>query len=199
MSASLCPPAPPPNRHRASSTNVRPPLTLATCGRRRSSSLVAVPPTPSEPSCSSMPPTPRTSQDLPALSLAIPTRRESPAPQSQLASMLSRWTQSLHLSSSDQSFPSTPSTHSRASTDDSSILPMSASPTRSYFGDSVFTEKPQSKAKGKLWEGHPSVRVVSRRSRDRALIRFPVASSNCYRCTPRCFSCSFYSHYRLRL
>ncbi|RDX55567.1 hypothetical protein OH76DRAFT_1339155 [Lentinus brumalis] len=92
--------------------------------------------------------------------------------------MFSRWVQSMHLSS-DHTFPSsasTPSSHSRASTDDSSILPLSASPSSSYFGDDLFTEKPQPKAKGSLWEGHPSVRVLSRPSRDRTLIHFPVHS-----------------------
>lgn len=72
--------------------------------------------------------------------------------------MLAQWTHSLHLST-DPNFPSTPSTplHSRASTDDSSILPMSASPTHSYFGDVSFPEKPHAKVKARLWEGHPSV------------------------------------------
>ena len=173
MASSLCPPVPPPTRHRASSTNVRPPLTLASLGRRRSSSLVDRPSAPctptGEPGLSPIPPTPRSARDFPPLSLSIPPRppKEIPAPQSKLASMLSRWTHSLHLSV-DQSFPSTPSSplHSRASTDDSSILPMSASPTRSYFGDVSFPEKPQAKAKGRLWEGHPSVRLLPSSSRD---------------------------------
>ena len=188
MSASLCLPAPPPNRHRASSTNVRPPLTLASLGRRRSNSLVDIPSTPCDPS-TSLPPTPRP-RDPPALSLSIPTGREKSAPRSKFASMFSRWTQGLHLSS-DQSFPSTPSSplHSRASTDDSSILPLSASPTRSYFGDITFPEKPQAKAKGRLWEGHPSVRIRSCRSRDLWLTIFPSSSFALLRCIHRCFSC----------
>ncbi|KAI0353614.1 hypothetical protein OH77DRAFT_1497307 [Trametes cingulata] len=153
MSASLSPPAPPPNRHRASSTNVRPPLTLASLGRRRSNSLLDLPPPTPSPS---LPPTPRP-RDTPALSLAIPPLRQSQPPRSAFASMLARWAQSLHLSA-EQSFPSTPSSPrlSRTSSDDSSILPLSASPTRSYFGD-VFSEKPQQKAKTRLWEGSPSV------------------------------------------
>lgn len=172
--SSLSPPAPPPNRHRASSTNVCPPLTLATLGRRRSSSLVDIPPTPSEPT-TSVPPTPRPKA---MLSLSIPSTREKPAPQSKLVSLFSRWTESFYLSS-EQSFPSTPSSplHSRASTDDSSILPMSASPTRAYFGDFALPEKPQAKlkAKARLWEGRPSVRIISRRSRDHCLTVFSVA------------------------
>ncbi|KAI0661031.1 snare associated Golgi protein-domain-containing protein [Cubamyces menziesii] len=152
MSASLCPPAPPPSRHRASSTNVRPPLTLATLGRRRSSSLLDAPPPTPSPSL----PTPRP-KDVPALSLSIPPPRQSQPSRSAFASMLARWAQTLHLSS-EQSFPSTPSSPrlSRASTDDSSILPLSASPTRSYFGD-VFPEKPLPKTRSSLWEGYPSV------------------------------------------
>ncbi|OSD04200.1 hypothetical protein PYCCODRAFT_1364564 [Trametes coccinea BRFM310] len=155
MSASLCPPPPPPNRHRASSTNVRPPLTLATLGRRRSNSLLDPPPPTPSPSLPSAPSQPR---DAPVLSLSIPQPRQSQQPRSALASMLARWAQTLHLSSSEQSFPSTPSSPglSRASTDDSSILPLSASPTRSYFGD-VFSEKPQAKPRTRLWEGYPSV------------------------------------------
>ncbi|KAI0771576.1 snare associated Golgi protein-domain-containing protein [Trametes elegans] len=155
MSASLCPPAPPPNRHRASSTNVRPPLTLASLGRRRSNSLLDVPPPTPSPSHSDSPRT----RDTPALSLSIPPTRQSPPPRSAFASMLSRWAQTLHLSA-EQSFPSTPSSPrlSRASTEDSSILPLSASPTRSYFGD-VLSEKPPVKARAGswLWEGNPSV------------------------------------------
>lgn len=168
--SSLSPPAPPPNRHRASSTNVRPPLTLASCGRRRSSSLVDRPQTPT--CLSPVPPTPRSARDLPPLSVSIPSpcsprEADKSTPRSKLASVLSQWTHSLHLSA-DSSFPSTPSTplHSRASTDDSSILPMSASPTRSYFGDISFPEKPQPKLKARLWEGHPSVRLLPSSSRD---------------------------------
>ncbi|KAI9001059.1 snare associated Golgi protein-domain-containing protein [Trametes punicea] len=156
MSASLT--APPPNRHRASSTNVRPPLTLASLGRRRSSSLLDLPPPTPSPSLPSAPPRPRDALPLSlSLSLSLPPPRQSQQPRSTLASMLTRWAQSLHLSS-DQSFPSTPSSPrlSRASTDDSSILPLSSSPTRSYFGD-VFPEKPQAKSRTRLWEGYPSV------------------------------------------
>ncbi|CDO71268.1 hypothetical protein BN946_scf184908.g25 [Trametes cinnabarina] len=92
------------------------------------------------------------------LSLSIPPPRQSHPPRSALASMLTRWAQTLHLSSPEQSFPSTPSSPrlSRASTDDSSILPLSASPTRAYFGD-VLSEKPQAKPRTRLWEGYPSV------------------------------------------
>ncbi|KAI0677572.1 snare associated Golgi protein-domain-containing protein [Trametes maxima] len=139
-SASLCPPAPPPNRHRASSTN-----------------KVQLPPRPPAPDALPLaPPTPR-NRDAPVLSLAIPPPRQSTRPRSAFASMLARWAQTLHLSP-DQSFPSTPSSPrlSRASTDDSSILPLSASPTRAYFGD-VFSEKPQPKPKAGLWEGYPSI------------------------------------------
>ena len=160
MSAASSLPVPPPNRHRASSTNVRPPLTLASLGRRRSSSLHL----PSE--LAPIPGTPCTPcmRDTPALSLSIPPPREKPAPRSKLASMFASWAQALHPATAagpEQSFPSTPSSplHSRASTDDSTILPMSASPTRAYFGDLAFSEKPQAKAKGRLWEGHPSVRL----------------------------------------
>ncbi|KAI0750733.1 snare associated Golgi protein-domain-containing protein [Daedaleopsis nitida] len=99
-------------------------------------------------------------RDTPTLFLAIPPSREKPAPRSKLGAMFSRWTQSLHPSTVDESFPSTPSSsmHSRTSTDDSYILPMSASPTRSYFGDlALLPENQQLKAKGRLWEGHPSV------------------------------------------
>ncbi|EIW62004.1 uncharacterized protein TRAVEDRAFT_163686 [Trametes versicolor FP-101664 SS1] len=170
MSASLCPPAPPQNRHRASSTNVRPPLTLASLGRRRSNSLLDLPPP--TPSPSSLPPTPR-SGDAPVLSLSIPPLRESQRPRSALSSMLARWAQALHLSA-EQAFPSTPSSPriSRSSSEDSSILPLSASPTRAYFGD-VFAEKPQPKAKNSLWEGYPSVHTPVLF----VLILFPLSSA----------------------
>lgn len=168
MSSSLLTPAPPPNRHRASSTNVRPPLTLASCGRRRSSSLVDRPQTPC---LSPVPPTPRSARDLPVLSVSIPSpcsprQPEKSTPRTKLVSMLAQWAHSLHRSA-DSNFSSISSSplHSRASTDDSSILPMSASPTCSYFGDVSFPEKPYAKVKARLWEGHPSVRLLPNCSR----------------------------------
>ncbi|KAH9853520.1 snare associated Golgi protein-domain-containing protein [Lenzites betulinus] len=170
MSASLCPPAPPPNRHRASSTNVRPPLTLSSLGRRRSNSLLDLPPPCASPS--SLPPTPSVC-DAPVLSLAIPPPRKSQQPRSAFASMFARWAHALHISS-EQPFPSAPSSPrvSRTSSEDSSILPFSASPTRAYFGD-VFAEKPQPQAKARLWERYPSVHTPVLF----VLILFPLSSA----------------------
>ncbi|KAI0832370.1 snare associated Golgi protein-domain-containing protein [Trametes gibbosa] len=170
MSASLCPP--PPHRHRASSTNVRPPLTLSSLGRRRSSSLLDVPPLSPAPT-QTQTQTQTRPRDTPVLSLAIPPSRQSPQPRSAFASMFARWAHVLHLSS-EQAFPSAPSSPrlSRTSSDDSSILPLSASPTRAYFGD-VFAEKPQPRAKNRLWEGYPSVHAPVLF----VLILFPLSSA----------------------
>ena len=110
------------------------------------------------------------------LSISIPSpcsprEADKSTPRSKLASMLSRWNHSLCVSA-DLNFPSTPSTplHNRANTDDSSILPMSASPTRSYFGDVSFSEKFQTKLKARPWEGHPSVHTP-------VLILFPLSTA----------------------
>lgn len=150
--------APPPARHRASSTNVRPPLTIQSLGRRRSNSLLDIPSTPGHTPGHTPPRTPPPT-DLPITpqSIVIPPLH-LPVPRSGFSSMVSRWWQAIHLSS-DHSYPSTPSSPrlSRASTDDSSILPIAESPIRSSFSEN-FPEKPlPPKSRPWTWEGSPSV------------------------------------------
>ncbi|KAH9951633.1 hypothetical protein B0H21DRAFT_183979 [Amylocystis lapponica] len=128
---------PSPNRHRASSTNVRPPLTLCSLGsRRRSNSLLDLP-TPVGSPCQS--PALESEFTISPLPPIPPPRSQAP-PESKLASMVSRCLQLLHVVPR-HAFPSSPSSPriSRASTDDT-ILPMSASPTHLSFVD-VFPEK----------------------------------------------------------
>ncbi|GBE79694.1 snare associated Golgi protein-domain-containing protein [Sparassis latifolia] len=135
-----CLAAPPLTRSRASSTNVRPPLTLSTLGaRRRSNSLLDLPPPTPSPllsPCNSPHNSPLEPNASPRL---VPLSIPSSKPDS-LTSFISKVLQ-LFGHSPMHSVPSTPSSprHSRASTDDT-ILPMSASPTRSTFVQS-FPEK----------------------------------------------------------
>ncbi|CCM03171.1 uncharacterized protein FIBRA_05293 [Fibroporia radiculosa] len=141
-----CLAVPPPNRHRASSTNVRPPLTLSTLGsRRRSNSLLALPPVQSP---MITPPHTPPIHDLQLSSL--------PSSDSHLASTLSRCLHLLDLSQSHQdlSTPSSPRL-SRASTD-STILPLSASPTQTTFAD-AFPGTSQTPSRRWLLRGPPSI------------------------------------------
>ncbi|KAJ3823467.1 snare associated Golgi protein-domain-containing protein [Lentinula raphanica] len=113
--------APPPiSRNRASSTTLRPALTLKSLGRRRSSTqLKPVPATPSIPQCSSPSDTSQPSMFLMALSTVL------------------QWLhlESKHVLLPDWSSPSTPD-----ETGDIYALPLPASATKSSFGD-VLTPK----------------------------------------------------------
>lgn len=148
--------APPPARHRASSTNVRPPLTIQSLGRRRSNSFLDIPSTPAHTPAHTPPKTPPPF-DLPLSPqpIVIPPLQPTPL-NSGVSSMIARWWQAIHLSS-DHSYSSTPSSPglSRASTDDS-VLPLVESPIRSSFSD-VFPEKPPPRSRPWTWEGSPSV------------------------------------------
>ncbi|KAJ3845150.1 snare associated Golgi protein-domain-containing protein [Lentinula raphanica] len=113
--------APPPiSRNRASSTTLRPALTLKSLGRRRSSTqLKPVPATPSTSQCSSPSDTSQPSMFLMALSTVL------------------QWLhlESKHVLLPDWSSPSTPD-----ETGDIYALPLPASATKSSFGD-VLTPK----------------------------------------------------------
>jgi hypothetical protein len=125
---SLAPP-PPPLRHRASSTansNLRPPLTIKTLGRRRSSSLSYSSPEESSPPAD----TPVQIDDSPP-----------PSP-SMLFIVASRILQLLHVQPKHFSSWSDPSSP-RSSTDEF-VLPLSAPSTPTSFTH-AFPEKPSLK------------------------------------------------------
>jgi hypothetical protein len=151
--ASLSPPL---NRHRASSTSLRPPLTLHSCGRRRSNSDLPAP------ALSPIPPTPlpdsrRSSMDD-QQSLPIPPAAHSYLAKATFAEFYSRLVHLLHIkhaeSTSSLSEPSSPGQSRSSLSDDDCILPIS-SPTVTTFGD-IFSEKPT--VKSTSWsQGSPSV------------------------------------------
>ncbi|KAH9844259.1 snare associated Golgi protein-domain-containing protein [Rhodofomes roseus] len=145
---------PPPNRHRASSTNVRPPLTLSSLGsRRRSNSLLDLPPhTPVH----ATPLTPPAEVDTPRPMVTLPVSPAKEVQDSPFESFVSRCLQLLHLThdDTDLSAPSSPR-HSRASTD-STILPMSASPTKETFAE-AFPDDPTFQSRKWFLRGPPSV------------------------------------------
>ncbi|EGO27578.1 hypothetical protein SERLADRAFT_446813 [Serpula lacrymans var. lacrymans S7.9] len=115
----------PPNRSRASSTNVRPPLTIDTLGRRRSSSLVHLrPSTLPQPSH----PAPLQPNDI---SPRVPSPQPSP---SMLAVLASRCLDLLHVPKNHSVMSSGPSSPHSIS-DEDSILPISASSQQTSFGD----------------------------------------------------------------
>lgn len=150
---SLSPP-PTPNRHRAHSTNLRPALTINTLGRRRSTSFDQTT------VLSTAFPCPISTFTAPAgdsLSQLSPSN-SSP---SMLAIIASRILEFLHVSPKHSLQWSTPSSP-RSSTDEY-ILPMSASSQQTTFGD-VFGEKELSTAHASTawWQGHSSVREISR-------------------------------------
>ncbi|KZT12498.1 uncharacterized protein LAESUDRAFT_733174 [Laetiporus sulphureus 93-53] len=158
---------PPPNRHRASSTNVRPPLTLSSLGSRRRSNSLLVLPSPVASPIDTPPQTPPLQEVLcPLVMSELPTQA---VVQSRFVSALSRC---LHIIQrhDDLSSPSSPLL-SRTSTD-STILPLSASPTRTTFAD-VFPEKPSALSRRRLLRGllsiHTPVLFV--------LILFPLSTA----------------------
>lgn len=151
--ASLAPP--PANRHRASSTSLRPPLTLSSLGRRRSNSDLPPCHTPSPVS------TPTMLKDVPNLSLDIPAN----APTHKLLAkatfieLYSRFMDLIHAANKESPYSSTPSSPrmSRVSTStEDSILPIT-SPTVGTFSE-AYAEKPTVKS-ASWWQGAPSVRT----------------------------------------
>ena len=123
--SSLSPP-PSPGRHRASSTGRRPPLTLKTCSsRKRASSVSSV--------TAVQPPTPITLVAPQAAASILKSPKHAFNASSMLPVFLSRSLQLLDIPNHHAKAPST-------SYSDDSILPLSASPTSTTFGD-IFVEK----------------------------------------------------------
>lgn len=182
--------APPVTRHRASSTNVRPPLTLSSLGRRRSSSLLELSSPLPSPSCT--PPrvqTPVLDRNAPALTLSIPAPITKSAQDSMLSVLLARCLELLHVSHGDpNSVPSSPRLSRTSTSSDDTLLPI-ASPISATFGD-VVNEKP-SPAQSQR-QGSTSVRVHHDTSCDRAL------TSCFHRSMLQCSSLFFSSHSRPR-
>ncbi|KAH8105891.1 hypothetical protein BXZ70DRAFT_1004195 [Cristinia sonorae] len=151
------------NRHRASSTNVRPALTLNSLGsRRRSNSLLNLPPPTPSPCFSPQPstPLPQHNNESP-LSLAIPSKPSSPA-NNMLATLVSRALQLVHMWHSDSvPVPLTPSSPrlSRTSiSSDDTLLPLS-SPIKVSFNEAL-REKPQTSTSVRSWlQRSPSVHM----------------------------------------
>lgn len=135
---------PPPNPHRASSTNLRSAFTLHSLGRRRSSSFLqlSIP----DQTAASLPP------DVPV----DPISTSSPPP-SMLALFATRFVEWMHIQSKHPlpwSNPSSP----RSSTDEF-VLPLSASAQKTVFGDALSEKDPVKQDSSHSWrQGFPSVR-----------------------------------------
>ncbi|KAI6035176.1 snare associated Golgi protein-domain-containing protein [Pisolithus orientalis] len=127
---------PPPNRHRASSTNVRPALTINTLGRRRSLSLALPIQQSSEPS------TPTAAH--PAAASISTSSLSQPSQPSMLGLLVSKCLELLHVPTQHSINWSTPSSP-YSSSDDDLVLPLSASSQKATFGD-VSNEKQTSKS-----------------------------------------------------
>lgn len=158
--------APPLTRHRASSTNVRPPLTLCSLGRRRSNSLLDLSSPLPSPSCT--PPrvqTPTPDRNAPALTLSLSAPINKSAPDSMLSVLLARCLELLHVSHGDPntSVPSSPRLSRTSTSSDDTILPIS-SPITATFGD-IVNEKPSSAQSRR--QGSTSVRLHHDSSCDR--------------------------------
>ncbi|KAG1866547.1 hypothetical protein DFJ58DRAFT_862446 [Suillus subalutaceus] len=118
---------PPPNRSRASSTNIRPALTINTLGRRRSSSLI-LPIQKSEPSTPSL----EDSSHLePSQLLASPEPDQKPT---MFAVIASTFLDLLHVPTAHSISWSTPSSP-QSTVQDEFVLPISASSQQTTFGD----------------------------------------------------------------
>ncbi|EKM59201.1 uncharacterized protein PHACADRAFT_249487 [Phanerochaete carnosa HHB-10118-sp] len=152
--ASLAPPPHPLNRHRASSTNVRPPLTLGSLGRRRSNSDLP-------PLCHTPSPvgTPTMQKDVSPLELDIPSSTHKLLAKATFVELYSRFMELFHTAQKESPYSSEPSSprlsRSSTSTEDS-ILPIS-SPTAASFRE-AYSEKPTAiKPASSWWHGTPSV------------------------------------------
>ncbi|KAK0468477.1 snare associated Golgi protein-domain-containing protein [Desarmillaria tabescens] len=133
MSDSLAPP--PLNRNRASSTTLRPALTIRSLGRRRSGSLLQPQLSPCGSPISDPAPEPVPEPEEPV--------QQTEQSSNMLAVIASRILQSVHAPTHKMSW-STPSTPKSVSEDDY-ILPLSASAHKTSFGD-VLNEKSSSPA-----------------------------------------------------
>lgn len=140
---------PPPNRSRASSTNIRPALTINTLGRRRSSSPI-LPCQQSEPSTPSTP----QSRFEPAQILASPEPAQRP---SMFTVIASGFLDLLHVPTRHSINWSTPSSP-QSVVQDELLLPISASSQKTTFGD-VYNEKDTLRLHAWRWRA-PSVRVA---------------------------------------
>jgi hypothetical protein len=153
---------PPVARARASSTNMRPALTLSSLGARSSflcKDQDAAVGTPTVPAFS--PPSPITvpsAQSLPELSEKAPLAMNTSMSAGMLEKLASRALSLLHFKHSEAYFST--SSSPRSSTD--TILPMSASPEHTTFGD-VFVEKQVSvqTQPSSRWRSSPSVSRAS--------------------------------------
>ncbi|KAG1907115.1 uncharacterized protein F5891DRAFT_1125036 [Suillus fuscotomentosus] len=134
---------PPPNRSRASSTNIRPALTINTLGRRRSSSLI-LPIQQSEPSTPSTPSVDKSHLEPSPQILASP---EPDQKHSMFAVIASSFLDLLHV----------PTTHSINCLPcrDELVLPISASSQQTTFGD-IFNDKDAPRTHARWWRP-PSV------------------------------------------
>ncbi|KAG1815482.1 uncharacterized protein BJ212DRAFT_1272600 [Suillus subaureus] len=137
---------PPPNRSRASSTNIRPALTINTLGRRRSSSLV-LPIQKSEPSTPSV----DSSHLKPSQLLASPEPDQKP---SMFAVIASTCLDLLHVPTAHSINWSTPSSP-QSTVQDEFVLPISASSQQTTFGD-IFNDQDAPRMHARWWRP-PSV------------------------------------------
>jgi hypothetical protein len=142
---------PPPNRSRASSTNIRPALTINTLGRRRSASLV-LPTQQSEPSTPSTPSVDRSHLE-PSQLLASPEPDQKQT--SMFAVIASTFLDLLHVPTTHSINWSTPSSP-QSTVQDEFVLPISASSQQTTFGD-IFNDKDAPRTHARWWRP-PSVR-----------------------------------------
>ncbi|KAG1768142.1 hypothetical protein EDD22DRAFT_949640 [Suillus occidentalis] len=140
---------PPPHRSRASSTNIRPALTINTLGRRRSSSLV-LPIQQSEPSTPSTPSVDKSHLE-PSQILASPLPDQKP---SMFAVIASRFLDLLHVPTTHSINWSTPSSP-QSTVHDEFVLPISASSQQTTFSD-IFNDKDAPRTHARWWRP-PSV------------------------------------------
>ncbi|KIK48953.1 hypothetical protein CY34DRAFT_70932 [Suillus luteus UH-Slu-Lm8-n1] len=140
---------PPPHRSRASSTNIRPALTINTLGRRRSSSLV-LPIQQSEPSTPSTPSVDKSHLE-PSQILASPLPDQKP---SMFAVIASSFLDLLHVPTTHSINWSTPSSP-QSTVHDEFVLPISASSQQTTFSD-IFNDKDAPRTHARWWRP-PSV------------------------------------------
>ncbi|KAF7789494.1 hypothetical protein EIP86_000440 [Pleurotus ostreatoroseus] len=157
--ASLAPP--PLTRNRASSTNVRPPLTINTLGRRRSNSDLPPPAaSPLQPASPVDSPTMGLPRELPPLALDIPQTPANNMVRATFVELYSRFMDLLRVARKESAFAHSPSSPrislSRSSTStDETLLPI-ASPSVATFAES-YSEKPTQSKSSSWWHGAPSV------------------------------------------
>jgi hypothetical protein len=143
---------PPPHRSRASSTNIRPALTINTLGRRRSSSLV-LPIQQSEPSTPSTPSVDKSHLE-PSQILASPQPDQK---HSMFAVIASSFLDLLHVPTTHSINWSTPSSP-QSTVHDEFVLPISASSQQTTFSD-IFNDKDALRTHARWWRP-PSVSSI---------------------------------------